>query len=380
MNTDDHRDQLVDMLLRELVGGETPPDVRERVMTAAMARSRKSAPQLQTLPVRPTAVPKLAPRPRSPIFAIAAMAAALAGAMLLIHLREVEASRTPALTRTEEWVKHPSRLLSAGESVSTDARTGAVLTYSDGTVVELAANTTVRVPPASWRDRSKKLELVQGALTARVKPQHPGSPMILAAGYARAEVVGTQLAFRHDDGGTRLEVTEGEVRFLPKAGGKALSITTGAFAEAGASGVQSGTIAPPLPKRGIVRFTLMNADTDLPMREQELHDGETLSLASLPTQNLNVRADYEGDAPSSVNITVTRDDGQPPGVPSAASNDQTEPPFFAAGDHWADGRPNDCRAWTPQPGVYRISATATYTAGADARRSPPLDITFRITE
>ena len=32
MSNDDLRDQLLDMLLKELVGGETPPDVRERVL------------------------------------------------------------------------------------------------------------------------------------------------------------------------------------------------------------------------------------------------------------------------------------------------------------------------------------------------------------
>ena len=45
---------------------------------------------------------------------------------------------------------------------------------------------------------------------------------------------------------------------------------------------------------------------------------------------------------------------------------------------WAEGRPNDCHAWTPRPGRYHISAEAGYPdAGADA--VAPLSMNFRIT-
>ena len=120
----------------------------------------------------------------------------------------------------------------------------------------------------------------------------------------------------------------------------------------------------------------MNADSDEPLREAPLANGETLSLASLPTRNINIRADYEGEAPAVVRIQITRDDGKETGIRSFASDDQTKPPFFAAGDFWAEGRPNDCREWTPQLGRYRISADASY--GGD--RAKPLEMEFRITE
>ena len=129
-----------------------------------------------------------------------------------------------------------------------------------------------------------------------------------------------------------------------------------------------------------MRLTLMNADSDEPLREAPLADGEVISLGSLPTLNLNVRADYDGEVPTSVRIEVTRADGQPSGIHESSTNDQIHPPFFAAGDNWKLNRPNDCRAWTPLPGLYRISATATYSEAAAAGSGQPLEMEFRITK
>jgi hypothetical protein len=307
------------------------------------------------------------------------VAAALAVAAVFVHFREIAGARTPSLTHTSGSVDRAVGTLRAGESVSTEAGASAVLTYPDGTVVEIAAETTVRVSERSWRERSKGLVLVAGRVRAEVAPQVAGHPMRLTAGNADAEVIGTKLSFRHGEGGTRLEVEEGAVRFIPRAGGEALMVKSGLFAEARESGVFSGEISTP-PQRGIVRFTLMNADTDKPLRTAPLADGETISLASLPTQNINLRADYEGDAPASVRILVARHDGQSTGLPPSTSADQIHPPFFAAGDHWAEGRPDDCNAWTPRPGRYRISAKASYAGDAGADHGKPLEMELRITE
>lgn len=374
MNTDDHRDQLIDMMLRELVGGESPPDVRERVLAAAMS-APKPVIQRGTAPVRRAPLPRPAARSRTPLFAVAALFAVFAVAAGLVYVRSIEHSRLPTITRTSGVVDRSESMLRSGERMSTGAKSSAVLTYPDGTTVELAAETSVQVSVRPWNDPSKGLDLVAGRLTADVKPQPPGRPMVLSADDATAEIVGTRLALQHDDQATRLEVTEGAVRFIPRAGGEEVWVKTGRFAESSAAGVRSGEIQSP-PRKGILRFTLMNADSDEPLREAPLADGETLSLASLPTRNINIRADYEGDAPAAVRIQITRDDGQETGIRPFASNDQTEPPFFAAGDYWAEGRPNDCREWTPQPGRYRISADASYDGG----RGKPLKMEFHITE
>jgi hypothetical protein len=378
MKPDDQRDQLIDMLLRELVGGEAPPDVRERVLKAARHAAPKPAGQRHSSPSRQVRSLPSVSRSRSRFFAIAAVAAVLAVAAVFVHLREIVGARTPSLSRTTGSVDRAVGALRGGESLRTGAGSSAVLTYPDGTVVELAAETTVRVSERSWRERSKGLALVAGRVRAEVVPQVAGHPMRLTAGNADAEVVGTKLSFRHGDGGTRLEVEEGAVRFIPRAAG-ALMVRAGGFAEAVGTQVTSGALALPL-RRGIVRFTLMNADTDKPLREAALNNGETISLASLPTQNINLRADYEGDAPASVRILVVRHDGQSTGLSPSTSADQIHPPFFAAGDHWPERRPNDCRAWTPRPGRYRISAEASYAGGTGADHGKALEMEFRITE
>jgi hypothetical protein len=262
--------------------------------------------------------------------------------------------------------------------VSTSTGSSAVLSYPDGTTIALAADTTITVPVRAWSERAKGLVLVKGRIQADVTRQESGSAMVLSAAHARAEIVGTKLSFQHDDGRTRLEVTEGAVRFIPLAGSAALLVKAGYFSEAGESSVRTGEIAAP-PRRGILRFTLMNADTDEPLRAAALRDGESISLGALTTPNINIRADYEGDAPTSVRTRITRHDGAPTGVPPFASEDQIHPPFFAAGDYWPEGRPNDCRAWTPRPGHYHISAAATYDQDVPGGAGQPLEMNFRIT-
>ena len=379
MNPDDHRDQLIDMLLREVVGGETPPDVRERVLAAAGKMPAKPMTQKNQSPARSVIQRPSSSRSSRPIVAMAALLAVMGVAMVFVHSREIAKARTPAVAHVSGSVDRSAATLRPGESVSTGARSSALLTYPDGTAVELEADTTLRMSPRSWRDRSKGLDLVTGRIRADVAPQGTGSPMALTAGHAKAEVIGTKLSFQHDDERTRLEVTEGTVRFIPEAGDLAVLIKSGLFAEAGKSGVRSGTITA-APRRGIVRLTLMNADSDEPLREAALSDGEVISLAALPTRNINIRADYDGEAPASVRIGVTRADGQFTGLRASTSEDQTHPPFFAAGDHWTEGRPKDCRAWTPPAGLYRITAKASYAGGAASDQDKPLEMKFRITE
>jgi hypothetical protein len=255
----------------------------------------------------------------------------------------------------------------------------AILTYPDGTVVELGPETTVRISARSWGNGSKGLELVNGRLSAVVAKQVAGQPLALYSDHANAEVVGTRLSFQCDGERTRLEVKEGVVRFIPRAGGARLLVDSGFFAEVGSSGFRSGTIDDQA-FRGITGFTLMNADTDEPLREAPLTDGEAISLSALPTPHINIRADYGGDTPVSLRIHVTRDDGDATGLRSSASDDQTQPPFFVAGDYWAEGRPTDCRAWTPRPGLYHISAVASYADDTVENHRKPLEMNIRITK
>jgi hypothetical protein len=368
MKHEDHQDRLVDMLLAELIGGQMPPDVSERVL--ARARMTRPAapphPRITPLPVKPA---------KSGWFAVAAMVALLAIAGTLFQIKRISSERTPVLAGFSGIVTPSGGRIMNGGSLQVGPGSQAVLSYADGTVVEVGPDSVLHIPERKFWDRSKGLELKSGTINARVSPQPKGSPMTLGSFRAQALVVGTELKFHVDSERTLLEVATGAVRFFPRSGGRELLVDSGHFAESGTGGLRRGDMATP----GIRAFTLMNAETDQPMRTQPLADGEVVSLASLPCSAINIRADYDGPHPARVNLSVTRADGGPTLLPSHASKPHTQPPFFVAGDHWADGRPQDCAAWTPRPGVYRLSAEAVYQIKGVERAGPPLTITVRFT-
>lgn len=368
MTHEDHHDRLVDTLLSELIGGDAPPDVRDRVI--ARARLVGTA-----APLRPRVVPLPVKRSKSGRLAVAAMLALLAVAVVLVQVRRIAIARTPVVADCSGTVTPSSGRIANGGRLHVGAGSKAVLTYPDGTVVKIGSESSLSIPRRTIWDRSKGLVVDSGTLEASISPQPHGSPMIFGSVHADARVVGTELKFHVDPERTLLEVDTGAVRFVPGNGGREEHVESGRFAESGNSGFRNGDTATP----GIRAFTLMNAETDRPIRLRPLADGEVVSLAALPTPAINIRADHDGPAPLRVNITVTRSDNGPTGLPTHASEPHRHPPFFVAGDHWADGRPEDCIAWTPDPGVYRLTATAIYQVEGAERAGPPLAITIRFT-
>lgn len=379
MKSEDHRDHFIDMLLWELVGHETPPDLRERVL-AAIDRT----PQPRRIPRRRMRLEPVRPRPRRTsrlpsLLAVAVvMLLAIGGGAL--YLREISADCTPVLTEVTGEVNRSAGALVPGESLSTGPLSGALITYRDGSTIELSSETTLEVIERSPWDRSREIRLASGRVDAVVTPRRKRAPMVFTSADARAEVVGTRLSFLVEEGRTRLEVAEGEVRFVSQSDETApVLVKAGFFAAAGASGLESGMIDSQL-SRGITRFTLMDAESDLPIREEALRDRETISLAALPTRKINIRAEFEGSPPASVRIRTIRQDGAETGLAASTSAVQHYPPFFVAGDHWADGRPSDCREWTPRPGIYHLVAEAVYSGDSDGDTPAPLSIELRFTE
>lgn len=375
MNSEEKNDRLVDTLLWELVGMETPPDVRQQVLA-----------RVDDLPVT-AVVPPLAKAPlakafpshlrsarpsKAPALAMAALLTLLGVAGTLLHLGEVAREVSPRLTILGGEVSCPSGAVSPGAEIEVGADSQALLTYEDGTTVELAPGTTVRVGGHSRWERAKQVELVSGKIEAEVARQKLGREMLFISQGARARVLGTSLSFQHLAGQDRLEVTEGVVSFEPKRTDSAVRVEAGYFAEVGPLGLRSGAIATS-PREGIVSLTLMNADSNQPLREAPLTDGEVISLSSFSTREINIRANYEGKAPEVVRLRVTRNDGQATGLPAHLSGEQRHSPFFVAGDHWVEGRPSDCRAWNPRPGGYRISAVVV--EAADGKVGEPLNLT-----
>ena len=375
MKPDDLRDRLVDLLLTESVGKQSPPDVRERVLQAVDALPETST--VDFVP-RPAPIPlRSAKRSRVPAFAIAALLALLLGGGFFLQAHRIKMTRTPMLIEASGNVDRGGGAIGPGESLTTGPGSAATLRYQDGTIVMLAADTRVVVMEGTTWDRSKRIRVSSGLVSADVVPQPAGHPLRFVSTDARCEVVGTQLSIQVGSERTRLEVQEGSVRFIGEGGGSRVLVDEGYFAEAGRSGFKHGRI--PAPARvGIIGFTLMNAETDMPIRDEPLVSGEVISLSSLPTKKINIRADFEGEPPVSVRINLRRRHGHPTGLPPHSADLHMHPPYFVAGDHWADGRPEDCAEWTPPLGFYELSAEATYAGDGKSEASRPLGIEFQI--
>ncbi|MGV3556945.1 PKD domain-containing protein [Larkinella arboricola] len=120
----------------------------------------------------------------------------------------------------------------------------------------------------------------------------------------------------------------------------------------------------PAPSAGpsVVGFTLMNADTDQPIRI--ITSGEELNLATLP-RNLNIRANTNPATVGSVKMVLS---GQ-----QTRTQTETGAPYALFGDK--DG---DYNNWTPALGNYTLTGTAYTGASASGQAGPPLTVSFRV--
>ena len=121
---------------------------------------------------------------------------------------------------------------------------------------------------------------------------------------------------------------------------------------------------PPSGPR-VVSFTLINADTDQPIAGFDpLPDGATLNFATLPTQNLNLRANTAPSVVGSVRFDL---DG--------VTNYQTEngAPYALAED-----RNGDYQAWTPSLGSHTVTAVPYTEANQGGAVGLPLSLTFTV--
>ena len=101
----------------------------------------------------------------------------------------------------------------------------------------------------------------------------------------------------------------------------------------------AGSAVVPPPPLQISGLVLVNADADVDIRP--LNNGDTLNLATLPTQNLNVRAEVIGQV-GSVRFELDTD---------SSFAIENAPPYALAGD--SNG---DYNAWTPTLGQHQLRA------------------------
>ncbi|WP_146624576.1 malectin domain-containing carbohydrate-binding protein [Larkinella arboricola] len=113
----------------------------------------------------------------------------------------------------------------------------------------------------------------------------------------------------------------------------------------------------------VTSFTLMNADTDGEI--QELTDGAQLNLATLPTRNLNIRANTGAGPVGSVKLVLS-------GKQNRTQNEVGAPyALFADSD-------GDYRPWTPTVGSYSLSATPFPDAKGSGTAGRALTVSFSV--
>ena len=120
--------------------------------------------------------------------------------------------------------------------------------------------------------------------------------------------------------------------------------------------------APPSGPR-VASLTLINADTDQPLAGFDpLQDGVTLDFATLPTQNLSIRA-------NATDVGSVRFDLD------GVVNYQTEngAPYALAGDN-----SGDYNAWTPSLGSHTVTVVPYPEANLGGTAGTPLTITFTV--
>ena len=129
--------------------------------------------------------------------------------------------------------------------------------------------------------------------------------------------------------------------------------------------------AVPATGQAVTSLTLFDADTDLPLAGYDpLPAGATLNLATLPTRNLNIRANT---SPATVGSVRFNYDG------NANYKVESLAPYAIGGDNGTvDGRPN-YNAWTPAVGSHTLVVTPYTQGGAGGVAGTPLSVPFTVT-
>ena len=117
----------------------------------------------------------------------------------------------------------------------------------------------------------------------------------------------------------------------------------------------------------VISFTLINADTDEPIEEFDpLIDGALIDLATLPTRNINIRANTQPETVGSVSFGPSRE---------TVTRIEDTAPYSLAGDDEGDYLP-----WDTLPGRYALEAVAYSEQGAQGEAGGSVLITFTITD
>jgi hypothetical protein len=252
--------RLQELLLRWQDGALTPAESDElaRMLESAEARELLVEDFFTIQTLREGLGDAGAARPRSRRWmglTAAAVLIAAAGAFFFIQrpttaIAHVTAVRGDVVSIQGVPITAGTPLL-AGQGLKTSVAANATIQLTDGTRLEVGAETTVdRVEP-------KRISIVRGTTEAVVRPQPEGEPMVFATPHGQATVLGTSLRLTVDTA-TRLEVTEGKVR-LENVAGKTVVVVSGHYAVAAAGVVPVAMRRAPAKAAELVRAMAPNS-------------------------------------------------------------------------------------------------------------------------
>lgn len=222
-----------------LTGTPRASGLRLRVAESAPSRASSSPadPGLRPLSQR-----------TEPVFQMLAWAAVLlviAGLAAVFLVRGGRPAEAPSVASLQGEVRligtagaralKPGQSWPRGETLKTVGPDSSVtMTFNDGTRLDFRGN-SMAVNRSGKEGR--RVELEQGAVQGAVKQQPARRAFVFVTPDAEAIVVGTTLQVATDGHHTRLEVTEGEVRFRRRHDGTEVAVKAGHFA----------VVAPNLP-------------------------------------------------------------------------------------------------------------------------------------
>jgi len=127
--------------------------------------------------------------------------------------------------------------------------------------------------------------------------------------------------------------------------------------------VAEGYYSAPGSSQKVVSFSLINADTDQPIKD--IQAGETINLANYTTKNFNVRANTDPATVGSVKMALS---GK-----QIKNITETAAPYALFGD--SNGNYNN---WVPTVGDYVLTGTPYTQSSGGGTAGTPLNISFKI--
>jgi len=229
----------------------------------------KPAPQPTPEPETPKPVPET-PKPEPP----------KTTTKVDVIVATLESFKGDVLVQGEKAKEGP---LVAGVKVETGAGEAA-LKLVDGTKIDLAAETRV---DKITNGEGKRIALDQGILTADVKKQPAGQPLVIVTPHAEARVLGTRFTLTVKGDATRLDVQEGRVRLTRLSDKSYVDVGAGSY-----------SIAAPGPRPVVKKIPavnpklLLSEDFEADGRWQLLTDGFPATAKGKVEIDLSPKSSY----------------------------------------------------------------------------------------